>query len=136
MEVLTKCILADFSYKRTQFGFLALESLHCRATKLIFGLTRDMPTTEVLKTAKWHSLHFMYKVKLVTLAYKIFHNRTPPSMGHILTKKISPIYHLRTKNKVTVPRLNTYYFYEKFNSIQSLFCVESPHPGFRKDIQC
>ena len=25
-------------------GFLALESLHCKAAKLIYGLTRDMPT--------------------------------------------------------------------------------------------
>ena len=51
----------------------------------------------------------MYKVKLATLAYKIFHNRKPPSIGHILTKKISPIHHLRTKNTVTVPRFNTYF---------------------------
>ena len=89
-------------------GFLALESLHCRAAELIYGLTRDMPTTEVLKTAKWDSLHFMHKVMLATLAYKIFHNGTPPSMGHILTKKISPIHHLRTTNTVTVPCFNTY----------------------------
>ena len=90
-------------------GFLALESLHCRAAKLIYGLTRDMPTTEVLKTAKWDSLYFMYKVKLATLAYKIFHDCTPPSMGHILTRKTSPIHHLRTANTVTVPRFNTYF---------------------------
>ena len=96
-------------------GFLALESLHCRAAKLIYGLTRDMPTTEVLKTAKWDSLHFMYKVKLATLAYRIFHDCTPPSMGHILTKKTPPIHHLRTANTVIVPRFNT--FYEKFNTI-------------------
>ena len=51
---------------------------------------------------------YMYKVKLATLAYKIFHNRTPPSMGHILTKKISPIHHLRTTNTVTVHRFDTY----------------------------
>ena len=87
--------------------FLALESPHCRAAKLIFGLTRDMPTTEVLKTAKWNSLHLMYKFKLATLAYKIFHNHIPPSMGQILTKKISPLHHLRTKNTVTVTRFNT-----------------------------
>ena len=79
------------------------------AAKLIYGLTRDMPTTEVLKTAKWDSLHFMYKVKLATLAYKIFHDCTPPSMGHILTKKSSSIHHLRTTNTVTVPRFNTYF---------------------------
>lgn len=70
---------------------------------------RDMPTTEVFKTAKWNSLHFMYKVKLATLAYKIFHDCTPPSMGHILTKKTSSIHHLRTSNTVTVPRFNTYF---------------------------
>ena len=68
-----------------------------------------MPATEVLKTAKWDSLHLMYKVKLATLAYKIFHDCTPPSMGHILTKKTSPIHHLRTANTVTVPRFNTYF---------------------------
>jgi len=68
-----------------------------------------MPTTEVLKTAKWDFLHFMYKVKLATLAYKIFHDCTPPSMGHILTKMTSSIHHLRTMNTVTVPRFNTYF---------------------------
>ena len=30
-------------------------------------------------------------------------------MGHILTKKTSPIHHLRTLNTVTVPRFNTYF---------------------------
>ena len=29
-------------------------------------------------------------------------------MGHILTKKISPIHHLRTTNTVAVPCFNTY----------------------------
>ena len=43
-----------------------------RAAKLINGLTRDMPTVEVLNTAKWDSLHFMYKVNLAALAYKVF----------------------------------------------------------------
>ena len=30
-------------------------------------------------------------------------------MGHILTKKTSPIRYLRTKNKVIVPHFNTYF---------------------------
>lgn len=67
-----------------------------------------MPTTEVLKTAKWDSFHFKNKVKLATLAYKILHDCTPPSMGHILTKT-SSIHHLRTMNTVIVPCLNTYF---------------------------
>ena len=50
----------------------------------------------------------MYKVKLATLAYKIFHDCTTPSMSHILTKKTSSLHHLRATNTVTVPRFNTY----------------------------
>ena len=116
LDLYFKIILPSASYAlpiwgsfTNKDGFLALESLRCRAAKLIYGLTRDMPTTEVFKTAKWDSLHFLYKVKLATLAYKIFHDCTPPSMGHILTKKTSPIHHLRTTNTVTVPRFNTYF---------------------------
>ena len=102
LDLYFKIILPSVSYAlpiwgsfTNKDGFLALESLHCRAAKLIYGLTRDMPTTEVLKTAKWDSLYFMYKVKLATLAYKIFHDCTPSSMGHILTRKTSPIHHQR-----------------------------------------
>lgn len=68
-----------------------------------------MPTTEVLKTAKWDSLHFMYKVNVATLAYKILQDCTPPSMSHSLNKKTSSIHHLRTMNTVIVPRFNTYF---------------------------
>ena len=86
-DVYLKTILPSVSYALPIWGsftnkdrFLALESLRCRAAKLINGLTRDMPCVEILKIAKWDSLHFMYKVKLATLAYKIFYDCTPPSI--------------------------------------------------------
>ena len=86
-DVYLKTILPSVSYALPIWGsftnkdrFLALESLRCRAAKLINGLTRDMPSVEILKIAKWDSLHFMYKVKLATLAYKIFYDCTPPSI--------------------------------------------------------
>ena len=59
-------------------GFLALESLHCRAAKLIYGLTRDMPT---VRKPNGIFVHFMYKVKWAALAHKIFYDCTPPSTG-------------------------------------------------------
>ena len=68
-----------------------------------------MPTVEVLKIAEWDSLHVIYKVKLATLAYKIFYYCTPPSMERILTKKTPPMHYLRTKNKVIMPRFKTYF---------------------------
>ena len=56
LDLYFKIILPSVSYAlpiwgsfTNKDGFLALESLHCRAAKLIYGLTRDMPTTEVLK---------------------------------------------------------------------------------------
>ena len=86
-DVYLKTILPSVSYAlpiwesfTNKDRFLALESLRCRAAKLINGLTRDMPSVEILKIAKWDSLHFMYKVKLATLAYKIFYDCTPPSI--------------------------------------------------------
>ena len=63
----------------------------CPGIITLYGFTRDMPTVEILKIAKWDSLHFMYKVKLATLAYKIFYDCSPPSMGHILAKDTSRI---------------------------------------------
>ena len=79
--------------------------IHSPATRqdlhtVTYDLVRDMPTTEVIMTSKQDSLHCMYKVKLATLVYKIFHDCTPPSMGHILTKKTSPIHRLRTMNGI------------------------------------
>ena len=87
--------------------------------KLTYGLTRDLPTTEVLKTVKWDSF---------------FHDCTPPSMGHILTKKTSSIHHLRTTNTVTAPRFNTYFMK---NSIAfRAFTVWNLHTTDLADIQC
>ena len=68
--------------------FLALESLHCRAAKLIYS--RDMPAVEVYKIVKWDSLHLRTK-----LSWQYEHIRSfmivllrPPSMGHISTYEL------------------------------------------------
>ena len=66
LDLYFKIILPSVSYPlpiwgsfTNKDGFLALESLHCRAAKLIYGLLRDMPAVEVYKIAKWDSLHFL-----------------------------------------------------------------------------
>ena len=84
-----------------------------------------MPTVEVLNTYKWDSLHFMYKVKLATLANKTYYDCNPSLKGNILTKKTSPMHHLRTMNAVIVPHFNTY-FIRKFYSIHSIYCSIFP----------
>jgi hypothetical protein len=51
----------------------------------------------------------MYKVRLATLAYKIYYDCTPPSIGHILAKNTHSSHNLRNKNKAIVPCFNTYF---------------------------
>ena len=39
----------------------SLESIHCRAARVIYYLPRDMPSEDVRKTANWDSLFDTYK---------------------------------------------------------------------------
>ena len=36
--------------------FNSLESIHCRAARVVYNLARDMPSEDVRKTANWDSL--------------------------------------------------------------------------------
>ena len=38
-------------------GFKSLESLHCRAARIIFNFSLDMPSAEALNKAKWDCDH-------------------------------------------------------------------------------
>ena len=44
----------------------SLESIHCSAARVIYNLTRDLPSEDVRKTAKWDSLFDTYEVKIAT----------------------------------------------------------------------
>ena len=85
--------------------FYPLFPTHCRYRDISLTRTGSLPwnlyTVELLSQymalseicpPQKYLLHLMYKVKLATLAYKIFYDYTPPSMGHILVivKKSSP----------------------------------------------
>ena len=110
LDVYFKIIVPSVSYAlpiwgslTKEDGFLALESV-----ELLSEYTRPYARyayCRSIEDSPWDSLHFMYKVNLAPLAYKISYDCTPPSMGHILTKKTSPMHYLLTKNKVKVPRL-------------------------------
>ena len=110
LDVYFKIIVPSVSYAlpiwgslTKEDGFPALESV-----ELLSEYTRPYARyayCRSIEDSPWDSLHFMYKVNLAPLAYKISYDCTPPSMGHILTRKTSPMHYLLTKNKVKVPRL-------------------------------
>jgi len=91
-------------------GFDALESMHCRAARVIFNLPWDMPKIDVLNRVKWSSLYNMYKARLATLMYKIYNRLTPNEMSRIIKdNNNNRRYQLRNELKLNVPRFNTYY---------------------------
>ena len=91
-------------------GFMALDALHCRAARIIFGLPWEMSNADVMKKANWSSLAFMYKISLAKLMYKIYNNLTPDAMSAIIKNNDNiKRYQLRKKLKIDVPRFNTNY---------------------------
>ena len=88
--------------------FNSLESIHCRAARVIYNLPRDMPSEDVRKTANWDSLFDTYKVKIATLIYNIYNRITPSCLDHIIQRKESK-YGLRHQHRVSVQRFETHY---------------------------
>lgn len=97
-------------------GLIALESLHCRAAKLIFNWPWDMPKSDVLSKARWSSIETTYKVNLAKLMFKIDKKTLPISIldtteeVDVNTKK-----NLRSNANIKVPKFNTYYMKNSFS---------------------
>ena len=118
LDLYFKVILPSVTYALPIWGsftnkneFNSLESIHCRAARVIYNLPRDMPSEDVRKTANWDSLFDTYKVKIATLIYNTgIYNRiiTPSCLEHIIQKKESK-YDLRHQHRVSVQRFETYY---------------------------
>ena len=85
-----------------------MESIHCRAARVLYNLPRDMPSEDVRKTANWDSLLDTYKVKIATLIYNIYNRITPSCLERIIQSKESK-YDLRHHHRVSVQRFETYY---------------------------
>ena len=88
--------------------FNSLESIHCRAARVIYNLPRDMPSEDVRKIANWDSLFDINKVKIATLTYNIYNRITPSCLDYIIQRK-EPTYNLRYQHRVSVQRFETYY---------------------------
>ena len=85
-----------------------MESIHCRAARVIYNLPRDMPSEDVRKTANWDSLFDTYKVKIATLIYNICNRITPSCLVHIIQRKESK-YDLHHQHRLSVERFETYH---------------------------
>ena len=58
-----------------------LEDLHRKAARFIHRIKKNMPDDEVLQTAGWNSIDWMYKYRISCLTYKIIKNLTPETLS-------------------------------------------------------
>ena len=109
LDLYFKVILPSVTYVLPIWGccpnkneFNSLESIHCRAARVIYNLPRDMPSEDVRKTANWDSLFDIYKVKIATLIDNIYNRTTPSCLEHIIQRKESK-YNIFYLNTVGLP---------------------------------
>ena len=85
--------------------FDELEKLNVRAAKIIFGFGWNTSGKDVINKAKWSTLNDMHKQQLVYLAYKCYHELSPPTLQSIFSKNVHR-YQLRNKMTYKLPKPN------------------------------
>ena len=112
-----KAILPAVTYGLVLWGscfnadhFYSLERLHCRAARIIFNLSKDITSSDVLIQADWHPLSYCYELVLLKLMHKAFHDELPQVLSdNITAMKRSTGCSLRASDFLTVPRFSSIY---------------------------
>ena len=81
LDLYFKVILPSITYALPIWGgctnkdeFNALESIHCRAARVIFNLPRDTPSVCSKSSQVGLTLRYVLEVKIATLIYNIYHH--------------------------------------------------------------
>ena len=89
--------------------FKSIDKLHGRAAKLIYNLGNDTSYEDALKIAKWHSLAYIYKIKLFKLMHNAYNDRLPVPLSDNIVTKRNTEYSLRRPENIAVPRFQSRY---------------------------
>ena len=80
-----------------------VERIHLRAAKIIYSLA-DV-NLETLKYISWQPLMNVYKLKLTSLMYSVYHGLAPKSICDLFHKTEPRRYHLRRAEGFNVPKV-------------------------------
>ena len=85
----------------------SIDRLHCRAARIIFNLSKDMASSEVMKTVNWSTIRLSYKLEIFKLMYNAYKNILPDSLcGNIFSKREN-YYSLRGHEVAAIRRHKT-----------------------------
>ena len=63
-----------------------LERVHRRAAQIIHKIPTACPDSEILKTAKWKSVAYMYKRRVTCLTHEAYYERCPDVINKLIEK--------------------------------------------------
>ena len=85
----------------------SIDRLHCRAARIIFNLSKDIASSEVMKTVNWSTIRLSYKLEIFILMYNAYKNILPDSLcGNIFSKREN-YYSLRGHEVAAIRRHKT-----------------------------
>lgn len=112
-EIYFKGVVPSITYCIAIWGscapatFEVLEHLHLKAAKLIHKLPSETPDSDVLDRVKWKPLGYIYKRRLASIMYQVFHSSLPDHLTALFeTCNTTNTYNLRRTNDFPLVRYN------------------------------
>ena len=115
--------------------FRSIETLQGRAAKLIYNLGNDTSYEDALKIAKWHSLAYIYKIKLFKMMHNAYNDRLPVPLSDNIVTIRNTEYSLRRSENIAIPRFRSRYLEQSLISSRgAILCnaITSRHPDLTR----
>ena len=83
-----------------------IEKVHKSAARTIHKIDKQIPSEGILEAAKWDSIFYMYKKRLVLYMHKVYNGDTVNQVSDLFEKNKN-CYGLRKKKNFKIPRVKT-----------------------------
>ena len=87
--------------------FHDIEEIHTRAAKIIHGITCDTTDEAILRKAKWDTVSYLYKRKLLIFMQNLHQKRLPYRCSELFDTCKSTTLDLRSGTKFKVPEFRS-----------------------------
>ena len=89
--------------------FKSIETLHCRAARIIYNLPKHMGSVDVLRHVQWPSFFIYYKLDVLRPFYRVHSKSLPDIMYENIGRNRGGTYFIRDQNRLFVPRYESRY---------------------------
>ena len=114
--------------------FRSIDTLHDRAAKLIYNLGNHTSYEAALKTTKWYSLAYIYRIKLFKLMHNAYNDRLPVPLSDNIVTMIKTEYSLRRSENIAIRRFRSRYLEQSVSYRGAILwnAIISRHPDLTR----